>query len=158
MVSLKDTLVELSAILVDFEAKLSNMTDAQLSEKPLPTKWSKKEVIGHLIDSGHNNLRRFIVGQYETNPRITYEQDLWVNLNGYQHADSKSIIHLWVLINRQIITVLKNSTHENLNRTCDTGKTTPNLHTIEWLAIDYVKHLKHHLNQVIAGSFNVVYP
>jgi hypothetical protein len=29
---------------------------------------------------------------------------------------------------------------------------------LEWLAIDYVKHLKHHLNQIIANSFAIVYP
>jgi hypothetical protein len=158
MVSLEATLRELADILVEFEGKLNALSDAQLSDKPLPTKWSKKEVIGHLIDSGHNNLRRFIVGQYETNPKIIYEQDFWVNMNGYQRTDSKSIIQLWVLINRQIITVLQSSADENLRRTCDTGKLTPNLRSIEWLAKDYVKHLKHHLNQVIAGSFDVVYP
>jgi hypothetical protein len=34
---------------------------------------------------------------------------------------------------------------------------TSQLHTLEFLAEDYVKHMKHHLNQIIAGSFDIVY-
>jgi hypothetical protein len=41
---------------------------------------------------------------------------------------------------------------------CDTGKTEKQLYTVQWLAIDYVKHMKHHINQIISGSFDVIYP
>jgi hypothetical protein len=40
---------------------------------------------------------------------------------------------------------------------CDTGKTDAQLYSLEWLATDYVRHLKHHLNQVIPNSFDVTY-
>jgi hypothetical protein len=45
---------------------------------------------------------------------------------------------------------------ENYVKTCDFGD--GKFLTLEWLAIDYVKHLKHHLNQIIANSFAIVYP
>jgi len=124
------------------------------SQKFSPTKWSRKEVVGHLIDSGQNNLRRFIVGQYENEPHIVYQQDFWVKANSYQNQNRQNVIDLWKLVNLQICAVLSSMPKENYARNCNTGS----LHTIEWLAADYVKHLKHHINQVIAGSFDIVYP
>jgi hypothetical protein len=29
---------------------------------------------------------------------------------------------------------------------------------LQWFAEDYVKHLKHHLNQILPASFNISYP
>jgi hypothetical protein len=46
---------------------------------------------------------------------------------------------------------------ENFTHTADTGKAKTELHTLEWLAIDYVKHMKHHLNQIFPSSFDVIY-
>ncbi len=139
--------------------KIASIPDQEFSAKPLPHKWSKKEVLGHLIDSAQNNLRRFVCGQYESAPpKITYDQDFWVNVNDYQSQSQKNVIALWQLINTQIATILSTMPASNYTLHCDTGKQTPQLRTLEWLAEDYVKHLKHHLNQVIAGSFNIQYP
>ncbi len=149
---------ELDSILTDFSRKLNAIPDFEFNAKPLPKKWSKQEVMGHLIDSAHNNLRRFITAQYETHPKIVYDQDFWVRASAYQGSSKEEIIQLWVLMNRRIQAVLKSMPKENLVRTCDTGKQEISLKTIDWLAQDYVKHMKHHLNQVIAGSFDVVYP
>lgn len=150
---------ELDSIVNDFARKFDQYSEDELSEKPRPDKWSKKEVIGHLIDSGQNNLRRFIVGQYESNPpKIVYEQDFWVKANDYQKMKGKDVIELWRLVNIQIANTLLEMDNKNYTKTCDTSKDTEQLRTLEWLAVDYIKHLKHHLNQVIKGSFNIVYP
>ncbi|MFZ6001145.1 MAG: DinB family protein [Bacteroidota bacterium] len=155
---MEQTIKELEQILNDFAPKLRDIPDVQFSAKPQPNKWSKKEVIGHLIDSGQSNLRRFVTGQYDENPKITYDQDFWVNANQYQTAAKDDVVLLWVLINRRIIAVLQSMPQSNYTRTCDTGKATPQLRTLEWLASDYVKHMKHHLNQVLPSSFNITYP
>jgi hypothetical protein len=145
---------ELKVLIKDFSAKIGEISDSEFAAKPLPHKWSKKEVLGHLIDSAQNNLRRFICGQYETVPsKIVYDQDFWVSANGYQKMTKADVISLWRLMNERIVAVLENMPHENYNKTSQTSE----LHTLEWLASDYVKHLKHHLNQIIAGSFDVVY-
>lgn len=154
---MKNTVEELNSIVNLFSAKIGGIADQEFSAKPLPHKWSKKEVLGHLIDSGQNNLRRFICGQYENKPQITYQQDFWVTANGYQSMDKDDVIRLWVLTNQRIAKVLNNMPVENYNRTCNTGKEKDNLHSLQWLAEDYVKHMKHHLNQIIAGSFDIVY-
>ena len=155
---MKNTITELNSLVESFAAKVNAIPDSDFSAKPLPKKWSKKEVLGHLIDSGQNNLRRFIVGQYEgTPPKIVYEQDFWVASNGYQKMDKDSVIRLWRLVNQQIATTLQNMPSENYSKKCDTGKNEVSLKTLEWLADDYVKHMKHHLNQIIPGSFDIVY-
>ncbi len=149
---------ELNTIVNEFAAKISQFSEADLAQKPLPNKWSKKEVIGHLIDSGQNNLRRFISGQYELTPKIVYDQDFWVNVNNYQNMPGKEVITLWRLVNSQIANVLSSMDPGSYQKTCNTSKGGVQLRTLEWLADDYVKHMKHHLNQVIKGSFDIVYP
>lgn len=151
---MKNTVDELNQIVDTFAVRIGSIVEKDFAAKPLPNKWSRKEVLGHLIDSAQNNLRRFICGQYEnTPPKITYEQDFWVVANNYQDMDKNDVIMLWKLMNKRIGAVLSNMPHENYTRNCDTGS----LHSIEWLAVDYVKHMKHHLNQIIPGSFDVIY-
>jgi hypothetical protein len=155
---MKSVTTELITIITDFSNRIAEIPEAEFSAKPNPTKWSKKEVLGHLIDSAENNLRRFICGQYEVNPKIRYDQNFWVMANDYLNAPSIDVITNWKSINLKICRILNVMPKENYNKQCDTGKDSPNLLTIEWLAIDYVKHLKHHLNQIIPKSFDIIYP
>jgi hypothetical protein len=155
---MKNIVDELNNLIDTFSAKLDEIPEGEFSAKPLPNKWSRKEVVGHLIDSAQNNLRRFLCGQYEKTPsKITYDQDFWVNANGYQQLEKERIINLWKLMNERIAAVLKNMPPENYSRSSDTGKETVQLHSLEWLAEDYVNHMKHHLNQILPGSFDIIY-
>ena len=158
MVTMKNTIRELRQILVDYTAKISAIPEKEFAAKPLPHKWSKKEVLGHLIDSAQNNLRRFICGQYESSPpHIIYDQEFWVQANGYANANPQDVIQHWRLINERICTILDTTPAANLVKECNTGKESAQLHSLQWLAEDYVKHMKHHLNQIIPGSFDVIY-
>jgi len=155
---MKSTVQELDQIVNQFSEKISAISDDEFALKPLPNKWSKKEVLGHLIDSASNNLRRFICGQYETTPsKIVYDQDFWVIANSYQHTKKEDVIQLWVLVNKQICSVLTQMPVSNYGKVSDTSKPEIKLHSLQWLAEDYVRHLKHHLNQIITGSFDIVY-
>jgi hypothetical protein len=119
----------------------------------LPDKWSKRELIGHLIDSAQSNIRRFIVAQYEDKPTIVYAQDHWVMAADYQNYPLHDLVQLWVLINKHAVRVLKNVPANMLGNEVQTQE----LHSIEWLAADYNKHLLHHLHQVLEME-EVVYP
>lgn len=156
---MQEVIKELDEIVVEFTKKIGAFSETELAEKPLPNKWSKKEVVGHLIDSGQNNLRRFIVTQYETSPpKIVYDQDFWVKANNYQKMVGKDVIELWRLTNNQISNVLSTMGNDKYSKTCNTSKEGEQLRSLEWLAADYVKHMKHHLNQIIEGSFDITYP
>lgn len=155
---MKATIDELNTLINTFSQELAEISESVFSAKPLPRKWSKKEVLGHLIDSAENNLRRFVVGQYEkTPPKIVYDQDFWVASKNYQEMESADVISMWKLINQRIVAVLKNMPVDNYTKSCDTGKDTIQLRSLEWLAEDYLKHMKHHLNQIMPGSFSIVY-
>jgi hypothetical protein len=116
--------------------------------KSLPEKWSKKEIVGHLIDSAIINLQRFVRCTFEENFKLIYEQVEWVEAQQYQQADIKELLILWRSLNQQIIRVLKNYPVNRLQAQCDNSKTSINLHTVEWLAADYADQLKHHLKQI----------
>ncbi len=151
---MQSNIEELRNIINSFTGQIGRIAESEFIAKPLPDKWSKQEVLGHLIDSAQNNLRRFICGQYENIPsKIVYDQDFWVTANGYQHMKTKDVLMLWKLINERIAAVLEQMPAENYTKQSETSE----LHTLQWLASDYIKHLKHHLNQIIAGSFDIIY-
>ena len=144
---------ELLTTIHEYLPKLKSLTEDGSSIKPSPNKWSKKEVIGHLVDSAQNNIRRFIVAQYDNNPLIVYRQDNWVSINNYQSYELEDLVQLWYLLNKQICSILSNTSQDILQRTCQTES----LHTIEWLAKDYIKHMKHHLHSVL-NLTSIAYP
>jgi hypothetical protein len=122
---------------------------AQLTFKPAPNKWSKKELIGHLCDSAQNNLQRFVRGQYYVEPpHIVYHQDEWVPLQHYQDYEISDLVNLWAILNLHLCWVLDHIAPENYNKLVDTGKYGVELHDLQFLATDYVAHLKHHLAQI----------
>jgi len=125
---------------------LTEISEESMSTKPSPTKWSKKEIIGHLIDSATNNHQRFVRGQFENIPEISYDQNNWNEFSFYNQIESKQIISFWTIYNKQIIEIIKRIPKENLEKQIKIGN---NILTLEFLIIDYVEHLEHHLKQII---------
>ena len=143
---MKDIILQLNEAIDNF--LFSNLQAINWDYKSAPDKWSKKEVIGHLIDSAQINLQRFVRCTYEEDFKLIYEQVEWVQAQRYQEADIRDLLGLWEQLNLQIIRVLQHYPANRLQAKCDNSKTTKSLHTVEWLAQDYVEHLKHHLKQV----------
>ena len=137
--------VELDRIIDQHLSALQFIPEEKFRHKPSPNKWSKKEILGHLIDSAQSNIRRFIVAQYEEQPKIVYNQDQWVAITNYQQYNLPDLISLWYLVNKHICHLLKNISPEMATRQIQTEK----LHTVQWIAQDYLKHLLHHLHQVL---------
>jgi hypothetical protein len=117
--------------------------------KPHADKWSKQEILGHLIDSASNNIRRLVVSQYEPGQKIVYQQEQWVSLQNYQQTDYRELIELWRLLNLQMVRVMNTIPESKLSHVCDTGKDTLEYRTLAFLMTDYVAHLKHHLTQIL---------
>ena len=143
---MKDTIEQLTIAIEDLLAQDIQAID--WTYRAAPDKWARKEIIGHLIDSAQINLQRFVRCTYEENFKLTYEQVEWVDAQKYQEADINDLLNLWWLLNFQIVRVWKNYPADRLSVKCDNSKTEVSLHTVEWLAQDYVDHLKHHLKQV----------
>mgnify|MGYP003521561386 CR=1 FL=1 len=68
--------IRLQKILEEIPAQLYIFSEADAALKPAPGKWSKKEVLGHLIDSASNNHQRFVRMQIDSSITLPkYQQD-----------------------------------------------------------------------------------
>ena len=144
--TMKEIAGNLEKTLMDFLH--TDLLSKNWSYKAGPNKWSKKEIIGHLIDSAQINLQRFVRSTYSENFTLTYDQVEWVDAQHYISAEIEELLELWRLLNRQIIRVLENYPTHRLQIQSDTGKTAVCFHTVEHLAQDYVNHLNHHLKSI----------
>ncbi len=116
------------------------------TQRPAAQKWSAIEILGHLTDSALVNLQRFVRCTYESDFMLSYEQDGWVAAQCYNSANVTNLLTLWQLLNNQIIIVLNNYPPNRWQAKCNNA-------TVEFLATDYVNHMRHHLKQIIALKF-----
>jgi uncharacterized damage-inducible protein DinB len=119
-----------------------------LKAKPERAKWSKQEILGHLIDSAINNLQRFTEIEFGPKPfpiRRFAQREL-VGANHYQQADLGEIFELRRALNRRIATVMAGQTPDTLKYEILLDNS--QLKTLEFLMRDYVRHLEHHLGQI----------
>lgn len=113
-----------------------------------PGKWSKKEILGHLIDSAIHNLVRFTEINYSEKPyrHRPYNQIDLVNLNQYQKTDIKDLTQLWFSINNQIVRIMKSVDENALDYKIILSD--ESVIDLRFLMTDYVEHLEHHINQI----------
>lgn len=145
----KEKLVnDLQNAFVEVEKLLSTLSEDEL-KKHLPGKWSKKEELGHLIDSAINNIKRFTEIQFKEKPYtvIGYAQNDLVIANAYQKQNVNEIFFLWKELNRQVIHLIKIQTEESLNYKVLISSTNE-IKTLAWLMEDYVAHLLHHVKRI----------
>jgi hypothetical protein len=116
-------------------------------QKQSREKWSKKEILGHLIDSATNNHQRLVKAQFQDNPRIVYEQVQWVTGNAYQFAERAHLLAFWTIYNQHIYHLVAQLQPAMLQRTCNTGG--PENITLEALFVDYIHHMEHHIKQLV---------
>ena len=122
--------------------------DPVVLEERKPGKWSKKEVLGHLIDSAIHNLVRFTEINYAAKPyrHRPYNQIDLVNLNQYQTKDINELNQLWLSLNKQIIRIMKSVDEEALDYKIILSD--ESVIDLRFLMTDYVEHLEHHINQI----------
>lgn len=142
------TIEHLRTIIEENYVRLQLVPASFWSDKQQPSKWSRKEILGHLVDSAHNNLRRLIVTQYHQGQKIVYDQDRWVASQDYQHMQIDDLIQLWKLMNHQLIRTSQLIPSEKYHFTVDIGQKEMEHISIEQLIDMYIDHLKHHLRQI----------
>jgi hypothetical protein len=159
-IRMKNTFSRLENILEDARTFILSHPRDQFDHKPSPDKWSKKEILGHLIDSAINNLQRFTEIQFNPKPFAIrrYNQNELIKANAYQQADIHELLQLWLSLNRQIIRVMQLQTEQTLNYPLqmsgsplfDLSETQDKTKSdLRFLMVDYVDHLEHHLEQVM---------
>ncbi|WP_062060810.1 DinB family protein [Aquimarina longa] len=146
---MKEIAVKLTDLLKKGTRFVANNTEEDLRFKASTDIWSKKETLGHLIDSGIYNLQRFSEIQFENKPyKIRkYSQNELVKINRYNDADSMELLSFWLSINERITQLIKVLDTDTLSYQIelDNGE----LSDLNFLIKDYVDHLEYHLKQII---------
>ena len=118
------------------------------SQRPLREGgWSRKEILGHLIDSALNNHQRFVRaaldGSYN---RPSYEQEGWVAMHGYRTMAWDALLEHWRWQNELLCAVVERIPENRLGGQCRVGEDAPV--TLRFLIEDYLAHLGHHVQQI----------
>lgn len=129
---------------------LGRFSEAEGETRPSPERWSRKEVLGHLIDSAANNHQRFVRGQIAGSRHFPeYEQEQWVRVQHYQTSPWAELITLWRAYNSHLLRVVEAMPEEGRRAICRVGEG-PEV-TVAWLIVDYVDHLEHHLRKMLGA-------
>ncbi|MBK7233703.1 MAG: DinB family protein [Saprospiraceae bacterium] len=147
---IKESIERLEYLCKTIPTLLLQISETEFSVKTNPLKWSKKEIIGHLIDSATNNHHRIVRGQFEERPKITYDNAVWNSGNHYQQMTAKQIVSFWTAYNNYLSELIKHIPIDKMHNEVETGEEgDKNILTLENVIIDYIDHMEYHLHQVI---------
>ena len=125
------------------------ISDQDLLYKSALGKWSKLEILGHLVDSATNNHHRLIRSRLEEVPSITYNGDDWVRIQNYQEMGREHVLILWQTYNLHMANVMSGVINDDLQKEVlvNDGERV----NLAFLIDDYVAHLEHHLKQILTS-------
>jgi hypothetical protein len=141
-----------------FRAEMEDVR-AELYEVPLELAdipwraggWTRKQIIGHMMDSAANNRQRFvraaIEGRY-AGPK--YAQEAWVEAHGYARQSWETLLVWWTAQHEILAAVVGQIRAERLEASCVVGEDAPV--TLRFLIEDYIAHQRWHLKQIRFGA------
>ena len=129
------------------EQKLSPVAEDDARKPYRPGGWSRKEILGHLLDSACINHVRFLVaatsGSYEG---PSYNQTECVRMQGYARIPWAAILDQWRSRNVWIAEMIANIPQERMAIICKVGNDPPM--RLDQLIRDYLRHMEHHVGQI----------
>jgi hypothetical protein len=138
----------LARILAATPLRLADVSDADASQPPAPGHWSKKQILGHLIDSASNNHQRFVRAQLAASYEgPSYEQESWVAAQNYATENWPDLVNLWLLYNRHLLHIVRTVPEAALPVPCAIGGSAPV--PLGEVMSSYVDHMEHHLAQIL---------
>jgi hypothetical protein len=133
------------------EVKFRQVTEAESNKPILKGGWSRKQVVGHLIDSASNNHQRFVRAALQNSLELpAYDQDGCVRVQAVESVHWLLLVALWTNYNLYLAHVIAHLPVSQLEVPCRIGADEPV--TLKFLAHDYLDHLLHHLGQIGATA------
>ena len=139
--------------------ELFELGDTQMSKVRKAGGWSRKQILGHLIDSSIVNHKRIIESQLTDSIYFKgYAHQQWVELQGYQQMDWEEIVTLWCALNMQLCTIVERIPSETIDKmhvdhsyheTAFNALAADEPSTLGYLIADYFAHLQYHLDQIL---------
>lgn len=144
-------MIQLSNQLEELVAKtqhdLGDVSESEAANPAISGGWSRKQILGHLIDSASNNHQRFVRALLQGELRFPgYDQEGCVRVERYQEVPWADLMDLWVSYNRFLAHVLGGVPEAKRGTPCFIGDNP--VTTLEELAEDYLRHMGHHLEQL----------
>jgi hypothetical protein len=141
-----EAVAKLSKVLTKAPALLAAISADEAAKQPSSGKWSKKQELGHLVDSACNNHQRIVRAQVETEPSLPgYDGDRWVALHDYQGTEWKDIIDRWQVLNEHLLRAATAISPQATELKLEVGGKRM---TLGFVVTDYVDHLLHHLRHI----------
>ncbi len=113
--------------------------------------WTRKQIVGHLLDSAANNRQRFVRASTDgTYQGPKYAQDAWVAAHGYADQPWETLLGWWEAEHEILMSIVDRIPEERLQVQCVVGEDEPV--TLKFLIEDYARHQRWHLKQLVAGS------
>lgn len=139
--------------------ELFELHDTQMSKVRTPGSWSRKEILGHLIDSASVNHQRIIESQLSGSIVFTgYDHQEWVKLSGYQAMIWEEVVTMWCAYNMHICTIIdripesvleKQHDEHSYDRMAFREVSADESSTLGYLIEDYFAHMQYHLDQIM---------
>jgi DinB superfamily len=143
---MKELSEELRSLVEATEPRLHQISEAESMRPALPGGWSRKQVLGHLIDSTSNNHQRFVRAMLQPTLNFPgYDQAGNVRVQALQEAEWPLLVSLWAAYNRYLAHLIAHLPASKLDTPCRIGAGEPV--TLAFLVSGYLTHLYHHLRQ-----------
>jgi hypothetical protein len=112
--------------------------------------WSRKQELGHLIDSAANNHIRFVLAFVDGEFRGQgYAQDKWVDAHGYALMRWDDLVDFWYRYNFLLANLIERIPEDRMGGRCVIGW---GVQTLGFVIDDYVIHMQHHLDHLSASG------
>lgn len=137
-----------------FRAGIAGVRDALLAVSPKladvpwrPNGWTRKQIVGHLLDSAANNRQRFVRAALDGSYNGPgYAQEKWVELQAYAEQSWETLLRWWQAEHEMLAAIVDRIPEERLGAECIIGGGAPV--TLQFVIDDYVAHQQHHLRQI----------
>src|SRR5437660_6934872 len=117
---------ELSQAVLACEPLLRQVRNADATFRPAPGKWSKKEILGHLIDSASNNHQRFVRAAAQGSLEFPgYDQDKLIAVQKPNSMSWELLIEFWASYNRYLVHILNQIPSSAAEVQCSIGGKPP---------------------------------
>jgi hypothetical protein len=113
--------------------------------------WTRRQILGHLLDSATNNRQRFVRATLDGSySGPSYAQEPWLEAHGYGEQSWDTLVRWWRVEHEILMAVVDRIPQERLAAACHIGENEST--TLGFLITDYLRHLRGHFEQLKNGN------